>query len=123
MFVGVCPPEWPVRVRDRFHRSNHVPDVQAFDRDQVVPFDQSAGGLVVEIAALVRDLPMPRGNSLALGCAVVRAALRPGQPLLRLSELGVRGPRPTRILDVLVVAGCGERRDTDVHPGLAAGTR
>ena len=76
-----------IRVGDGFGAAQQVGDREVLDRDEVVRSDEGAGGLVVEVAALVGDLAMPRSHCLVAlppGCSSRASFLR-----------AASGPSPT----------------------------
>ena len=110
-----------IRVGDGFGAAQQVGDREVLDRDEVVRSDEGAGGLVVEVAALVGDLAMPRSHCLARCPPVVRAALLFCEPLLGRRQPGRRRSCPTGIGQPVAVGGGGEIRDADVNSDLAPG--
>jgi hypothetical protein len=73
-----------VRLLDRTgRRTGHVGDRQVLDRDHVAGVDEVAGGLVVEVAALIRELMLQFGELLFCAAAITRPGLASGDGPLR----------------------------------------
>lgn len=75
---------------------------------------------MVEIAALIRDLPMPGRYRFTATCPIFRASLGAGHSPLRKCQLVGGGASPPWILDVVTIAGGRKAGDTKIDSRLAA---
>ena len=99
-------PAWLMQVGYRLCAAQHVGYVEVFDSDQVIVGYQFMGPLVMEIATLVGNLPMPCRQCLPCFSAVVRAALLANQSALRAAQLVACDAGPERVADVTTIR-CG----------------
>jgi hypothetical protein len=64
-------------------RTGHVGDRQVLDRNHVAGVDEVAGGLVMEVTALIRELTLQLGEFPSCAAAVARPGLATGEGPLR----------------------------------------